>query len=309
MQVATAPSALPDAEIARLASHFPARGVVLADGAVVSVRECGPAAAKGQAGPVFVCLHGIGSGAASWLDTALLLADEPGCRVIAWDMPGYGESTPFALAQPTAADCALRLAGLLEAMGVERCVLVGHSLGAITAARAACADSSIAGRIAQLVLLSPAIGYGADGRQAQAERVRAQRLETLARDGVAGMAAKADARLLSEHAGERPRQWVRWNMGRLNPAGYAQAVQLLCGADVLADLPPAMPAHVACGALDVVTTPEACAAVARGCGVTLQQLPQAGHACYVEQPRAVAQLLRDAAATLPMTHNSQKDKA
>ncbi|HYP83706.1 alpha/beta hydrolase [Variovorax sp.] len=282
---------VPAAELDRLQSRFAARRVLLDDGAVVSVRECGTAG--GQGGEVFVCLHGIGSGAASWLETALLLA-QAGDRVIAWDMPGYGASTPVAAARPVAADYALRLHGLLEALDIGRCVLVGHSLGAITAAHAARAGAPAAGRIARLVLLSPAIGYGAAGKEEQAERVRTQRLDTLARDGVAGMAAKADQRLLSAHAGELARQWVRWNMGRLDPAGYSQAVQLLAGAVVLADLPPAMPVQVACGALDVVTTPDACAQVAHACGVPLQLLPEAGHACYVEQPQATARLLRAA---------------
>ena len=87
-------------------------------------------------------------------------------------------------------------------------------------------------------------------------------------------------------------------MGRLNEAGYAQAVELLCGADLLADLPPAMPVHVACGSLDVVTTPESCEAVATKCGQPLELVVGAGHASYVEQPWTVADLLlREAART------------
>ena len=218
------------------------------------------------------------------------------CRVIAWDAPGYGASTPVAPAQPAAADYAQRLAGLLDALDIDRCVLVGHSLGAITAAHAARAASPIASRIAQLVLISPAAGYGAPGKEEASERVRSQRLATLAQEGIAGMAAQADHRLLSAGANELARQWVRWNMSRLNEAGYRQAVELLCGANLLADLPPVMPVRVACGALDVVTTPESCAEVARGCGVTLQLLPGAGHASYVEQPQAVAALLRETLA-------------
>jgi pimeloyl-ACP methyl ester carboxylesterase len=48
---------------------------------------------------------------------------------------------------------------------------------------------------------------------------------------------------------------------------------------------------VACGELDVVTPPSRCAEVARSCGVDLQIVQGAGHASYVEQPAAVAQLL------------------
>ena len=144
-----APTALPASELALLEARFPARAVPVGGGAVVSVRECG-------AGPAIVCLHGIGSGAASWLGVALLLA--PQARVIAWDAPGYGASTPLAPAAPSAADYAQRLHGLLDALDIQSCVLVGHSLGAITAGCAARKDSALAPRIRRLVLVSPAAG-------------------------------------------------------------------------------------------------------------------------------------------------------
>jgi pimeloyl-ACP methyl ester carboxylesterase len=164
------------------------------------------------------------------------------------------------------------------------------------AAAAARPGSPLAPRIAKLLLISPAAGYGAPGRAEAQARVRAERLGTLAELGIAGMAAKRSARLVSGHASETARQWVRWNMARLNEGGYRQAVELLCGGDLLADLPPAMPVRVACGALDVVTTPEACAAVAKRCGVPLETIAEAGHASYVERPAAVAALLRETLA-------------
>ncbi|SEK01877.1 MULTISPECIES: alpha/beta fold hydrolase [unclassified Variovorax] len=276
-------------ELARLDARFPARNVAVGGGAVVSVRECGQ-------GPVVVCLHGIGSGAASWLDTAALLASQ--ARLIAWDAPGYGESTPLDSAAPSAADYAKRLGALLDALGIDSCVLVGHSLGAITAASAASATSAARTdkRIRRLVLVSPAVGYGAPERAEARAKVRTERLATLDELGIAGMAAKRAGRLVSDKASDHARQWVRWNMARLNDHGYRQAVELLCNADLLADLPPPMPVRVACGALDVVTPPAACAEVARRCGVPLELLDDAGHAGYVEQPQAVATLLRESLA-------------
>ncbi|WP_341889224.1 alpha/beta hydrolase [Variovorax sp. YR752] len=278
---------LPASELARLDARFPARDVAVGNGAVVSVRECGQ-------GPVIVCLHGIGSGAASWLDTAALLA--PQACLIAWDAPGYGRSTPLASAAPTAADYAARLEEMLDALSIRSCVLVGHSLGAITAASAARSESSTSERIRRLVLVSPAIGYGAPDRIDARAKVRAERLATLDDLGIAGMAAQRAGRLVSDGASEHARQWVRWTMARLNDHGYRQAVELLCNADLLADLPPPMPVRVACGALDVVTPPAACEEVARRCGVPLELVDDAGHAGYVEQPQAVAALLRESLA-------------
>ena len=270
-------------QLDRLEQRFAARPVVLAAGGQVSVRECG--SARDGALPL-VCLHGIGSGSASWLEAALLLSGRT--RVIAWDAPGYGASTPLPMEAPRGGDYARRLHALLDAMGIRRCVLVGHSLGALMAAPAVRQDAE---RFAALALISPARGYGAAARAADGARVRAQRLQTLAELGIAGMAAQRSARLVSGHASPVARAWVHWNMARLHERGYRQAVELLCGSDLLADLPAPVPVQVACGALDVVTPPPACAEVARAAGVALHSIADAGHASYVEQPAAVAQWL------------------
>ncbi|MHB5620643.1 alpha/beta fold hydrolase [Klebsiella pneumoniae] len=54
-------------------------------------------------------LHGISSGAASWHKQMAL----PGYRVLAWDMPGYGESPMLAAAPANAGDYADALARML----------------------------------------------------------------------------------------------------------------------------------------------------------------------------------------------------
>ncbi len=70
-------------------------------------------------------LHGISSGAASWHKQMAL----PGYRVLAWDMPGYGESPMLAATPADAGDYADALARMLDRAGVEQTILVGHSLG------------------------------------------------------------------------------------------------------------------------------------------------------------------------------------
>ena len=274
---------LPADQLDRLGRHFPARAVALGAGASVSVRECGSA----PAGVLpLVCLHGIGSGSASWLEAAQILSRRT--RVIAWDAPGYGASSPLPMDAPTGADYAQRLLALLDALGIQRCVLVGHSLGALMAAPAV---HLVGQRFAALALISPARGYGAPAQAADSERVRTQRLQTLAELGIAGMATQRSARLVSGHASPLARAWVQWNMARLHERGYRQAIELLCGSDLMADLPAPVPVYVACGALDVVTPSAACAEVAHAAGVALYPIADAGHASYVEQPVAVAQWL------------------
>lgn len=260
-----------------LPRRFPERLVALADGARLAVRECG-------SGPVVVLLHGIGSGSASWLHCAQRLAAS--CRVIAWDGPGYGQSSQLPQAQPKASDYAVRLELSLQALGVERCVLVGHSLGALIATAYACGPG--AARVARLVLFSPARGYGAAELLEVGARVRQQRLDSLERLGIEGLANERPARLLGPNPSEDALAWVRWNMARLNPQGYRQAVELLCADDLLGYGAPSMPCEVHCGEADGITPPEACGAIARRLDAPFSLIPGAGHASPIEQPDVVA---------------------
>jgi pimeloyl-ACP methyl ester carboxylesterase len=256
-------------------ARFPAQQIVTATQQSVSYREAGTAV-QGDALPL-VMLHGIGSGATSWVHQLETLGAAR--RVLAWDAPGYGASTPVAAASPGATDYADVLRGWLDALGIERCVLVGHSLGAIIAGGFAAAYPQ---RIAGLLLLSPAGGYGASAAQLR-ESKRDQRLAMLAELGPAGLAEKRSANMLSAHADDTSRAWVRWNMARIVPHGYAQATHLLANADLAADL---ARFHgrvaVAVGAEDTITPPAACDRLAQIARTRLQIVPRAGHAGYIE---------------------------
>src|SRR5207237_104767 len=133
-------------------------------------------------------------------------------------------------------------------------------------------------------LLSPARGYGNAARLAQGAQVAHDRLSTLGELGIHGMATQRSGRLLSRHASGAQRDWVRWNMAQLNPAGYAQAVHLLCGDAIENYAPASLPGVVWCGTDDAITTPEDSLAVATQFGLPFRLVAQAGHACYVEQP-------------------------
>jgi pimeloyl-ACP methyl ester carboxylesterase len=266
-----------------LERRFPQWLATLPSGARVAVREHGQRASA----PTLVLLHGISSGAASWLPAVLALSNAQ--HVIAWDAPGYGHSTPLAQPAPVAADYAQRLHELLQVLGLRRCVLAGHSLGALMACSYAAREDKVT--LDRLVLVSPARGYANDAQQA--ERVRRERGEALRSLGVAGLAAGIDQRLLSPRADAPAREWVRWNTARLHPQGYLQAVEMLCASE-LAAVPSDLPVEVHCGEADVVTPPAACAQAARALGARFHTIADAGHASPVEQPAAVAHLLAQA---------------
>lgn len=278
----------PQDMLTALDSGFAERVARIGNGAEVAYRS------GGSAGPVIVLLHGISSGAASWLPCASLLAAH--ARVLAWDAPGYGDSSPLAQAEPKAADYAGRLQEWLRTLGVRPDLVVGHSLGALMAA-AYVAGADEAGLPAQLLLLSVAQGYGAPGKEDKAREVARQRLDALALLGVEGLAERGPGRLLSEGADDGAQAWVRWNMRRLRPDGYRQAVAMLCGDDIdayLAKRPAAVPARIACGNRDIVTTPVACGMLAERFHLPFASVPDAGHACYIDQAAATARLIRGA---------------
>ncbi|GLU41609.1 alpha/beta fold hydrolase [Pseudomonas sp. NBRC 100443] len=260
---------------ADLERDFPQR--LVRRGEVVSAwREAGAADA-----PALVLLHGIGSGAASWLPLAQCLKAR--ARLIAWDAPGYGESTPLAEAAPRAEAYMQRLRELLDALDVQRCVLLGHSLGALTALALANAEPR---RVARLLLLSPAHGYGA--RPAEGEAVRSRRLAALASEGIAGLAERRAPAMLGASPSAEALAWVHWNMARLKPHGYRQAVELLCGDDLLRLGRPPVPVEVLCGSEDGITLPAACREVAAALAAPFQLVPGAGHASPIECPEALA---------------------
>ncbi|MBB5953943.1 pimeloyl-ACP methyl ester carboxylesterase [Saccharothrix tamanrassetensis] len=104
--------------------------------------------AAGDGHPVLL-IHGEGSVAEQWYDILRGLAGS--YRVIAVDLPGYGYTKPI----PDGSVPALAsfVGRFVRALGLERPVLIGHSLGGAVAVHAALARPN---RVPALVLVSSA---------------------------------------------------------------------------------------------------------------------------------------------------------
>lgn len=275
-----------DQRLVQLDAEFPQRRVQVGNTTVAYRENCTGSGGVASGALTVVALHGIGSGAASWLDVALNL---PKVRFIAWDAPGYGQSDPLQQERPLASDYAAVLDRFLAALHVDRCLLVGHSLGALMAAGYLAGQGNH--RVRRAVLLSPARGYGANAINSQ--RVRSERIQALESLGVTEMARQRSARLLSDCATDDAREWVRWNMASLNPQGYRTAIELLCGDDIARYARTAVPLSVYCGAQDTITPPTACEEVARMFETPLVLIEAAGHASPCEAAPAVARIILD----------------
>lgn len=252
-------------------------------------------------GPALVLLHGIGSAAASFRPQLEMLSAQ--FRVVAWDAPGYAASTPLAIPHPGAGDYAAALDAWLGALGIDRCHLVGQSLGTLIAARFA-ADQP--GRVLSLTLAGLARGHG---RLPQAERQRLleQRLDDVGRLGPHGMAAKRAARLLGRDATESIRQTVADIMARIRAAGYAQAARMLSTGDIMADLvrlPAGLPIQIIVGEDDAITPAAVNLEIAAALpAASAHVIPCAGHTLYLEKPDQFNRLLADFAATHQQSSN------
>lgn len=105
-----------------------------------------------------VLMHGFGANTASWRSVAPLLGEE--CRVVAFDRPGFGlterpRRAGWGDTNPYSIDAhAEQTIALMDALGIERATLVGHSAGATVAALAA---ARYPNRVDGLVLEAPAV--------------------------------------------------------------------------------------------------------------------------------------------------------
>jgi len=102
------------------------RHVVQSNGIRMSVLEQGD-------GPAVVLSHGFPELAYSWRHQIPALADA-GFRVVAPDQRGYGDTdSPAAVEAYDIHHLTGDLVGLLDALGIERAVFVGHDWGGIVA--------------------------------------------------------------------------------------------------------------------------------------------------------------------------------
>jgi len=107
-------------------------------------------------GPAVVLVHGLGGFAESWRHNIPALARV--ATVFAVDLPGFGLSSKPP-ARYRLADSARALHGFIQAMGLERIAVVGHSMGAAVGLTYALTHPARVERVALLGGIVPGSGY------------------------------------------------------------------------------------------------------------------------------------------------------
>lgn len=244
----------------------------------------GPRWAPGE-GRTLVCVHGAGGTHRTWAPLVTGL----GARfpLAALDLPGHGGSAGDGSA--TIEGYRDFVCAFLDALGLERAVLCGHSMGgAIVQAVALAAP----GRVAGLILA----GTGAR------LRVSPKILEPLAAgDGEAAVALLGDWAFGPGVPKAQADAWTAEILGYVPVAVLGRDFRACDAFDALADVGRiTAPTLAICGSADRLTLPKYSQFLAQRIpGARLRILPGAGHFLMLEQPDPFNAALADFLTTLP----------
>jgi pimeloyl-ACP methyl ester carboxylesterase len=159
------------------------------------------AAAAPPDAPPHLLVHPLGAGSWSWMDVIRPLAAHG--AVIAPDLPGAGRTRPVDPRAGRAEHSVDFLGDLCQALGLERVVLHGHSMGALVSALFAARQPE---RVARLVLTSPPL----PGRPDPPRFTWAWRLALRLAPRLARIPMQAGMRLKSD-------MWRRWRDDPTDP--------------------------------------------------------------------------------------------
>jgi len=233
-------------------------------------------AKRGSRGPALICIHGAGGTHAHWGYQLRDLSDI--AQVYLPDLPGHGHSPPPGRA--SVAGYSAVLLDLMDACGLERALLAGHSMGGAIAlwtalsAPARVAGLGLVGTGARL-RVAPAILGGFEGDIPATIRLIVD--YSYAPTTPAALLEQAEA-----------------SYAEADPAAFRDDFVACDAFDVLARLDEIRcPTTIVCGTEDRLTPPKYSQALRdRIAGATLTLVPNAGHMVMIEQPAAVSESLR-----------------
>ena len=240
--------------------------------------------------PTVVLIHGAGQDHTIWAYQTRLLANA-GIPAQAVDLPGHGRSEGVAPA--TIADAASWLRSFLDAAGIGRSLLVGHSMGSFIGIEAAATDP---GRVLGLVLT------GTSDRMPVHEMLleAAGRGDDLAAELITGWTHSAGDRFGGNPA---PGLWSRGLTSRLTERALGPTLR--AGLDAVRNHDPTVSAAAVRCPVTVVVGAGDRMARADGALRLASIFPEArvveissGHGVMTDHPREVAAVIKQAYAEL-----------
>jgi 3-oxoadipate enol-lactonase len=230
-------------------------------------------------GPPIVFVHGLGGTGNVWFAQRVGLAKY--FKVVTLDLPGSGRS------DKTGRDYSIekwvdQLAGLADAVGLDRFVLVGHSMTTVVAQKFAAKYGT---RLKALVLCGPLTELAAPAKEAFTKRA-----ETVERDGmtavVDGILAGALTAAAREGGNASLAGLYRALLLANDPAHYAGHIRALIAGSAKSDQPQiAVPTLILVGDQDSVTPLSLCRPIRdaiKDCCIRV--IPGTAHLTMLERP-------------------------
>ena len=264
------------------------RHQVTIEGSSLSVVE------EGQ-GPAVLLGHGFLWDWQMWQPQVPVLSAR--CRVIIPELWGHGRSGPLPVGTRTPADLARHMLELLDRLEIDRCVIIGSSMGGMWGAHLAARAPE---RVAGLVLMNSHLGdEPAPKRQAYAAMLdqveAAGRVDDEIADLIVPLFFSAD---IGTRQPSLP-HWLRGQLKRFSADKLRRSIVPL--GRLIFDRPNALdelaqvqaPALVIAGGEDRARPPEESRIMAELLQAELVEIPECGHTATLERPEAVnAALLR-----------------
>jgi pimeloyl-ACP methyl ester carboxylesterase len=237
---------------------------------------------QGSGDVAVVMLHGVGGGKEAWPRQLEFLAAR-GCRVVAWDMPGYGASA--AIEPYTMAGLADALQALLDRLGARTNVVLGHSMGGMVAQEAYARSSA---RIHGLILSGTSPAFGKPDGEWQQQFLAARLAPLDAGRTMADVAEKLVPTMIGEAPDAAGLALARALMAAVPISTYRAALHALMGFDRREALGRVtVPTLVLAGERDTTAPPAVMRKMAEKIpGAQYRELPGAGHLANLEQPDA-----------------------
>jgi pimeloyl-ACP methyl ester carboxylesterase len=232
-----------------------------------------------------VFVHGLGGSFHAWW-AQLAACEQRGIRAVAYDQRGAGLSSkpqgPYSV-EVWAQD----LVRILDALEVERPLLVGHSVGCMVAEHACVL---LGDRIAGLMTIGGALRWRDEAAPVFEERVKLARAGRM--DEIAATVLQTGLSEARRNADPVLAGLFRDLIASNEPNAYADCSAATAVGQMVEPERVACPALACCGELDPVTPPafaEAIAAVIPGGRTTV--VDGAAHWCHLEAPEAVNDIL------------------
>ncbi|WP_272061133.1 alpha/beta fold hydrolase [Oscillatoria sp. CS-180] len=241
---------------------------------------------QGTGDPTLVFLHYFSGAAASWQWVTQELKED--FRCISLDLPGFGDTPP--LAEPTLAEYSNYIWELLSRLGIDRFVLVGHSMGGKIALKVA-ADALFAG-LEHIILVAPSPATREPMPEEERDRMLADHHSRQAAETTVEGAAQATlpqirhSVAVQTHTKAEDKTWQWWLLEGMKNSIADQVKKIQVPVTVLASPDdPVIPFNVIQrDVIDLLPNSK------------LVTIPNVGHLMPLEAPDLVAQAIRQAIA-------------